>query len=75
MNRIIQLLGISLFIFLFAIAGMQNVSDYPIMSYEEYAQTKHAEPYIFKLSKLTQHLYYFGANHSCEPNNFNNLIS
>lgn len=45
----------------------QHVPNYPILSYEEYAQKKHGSPYMFTLSTSTQHLYYFGANHSCEP--------
>lgn len=46
-----------------------NKNNYPILSYEEYAQRKHVSPYIFTISKGAQHLYYFGANHSCEPTN------
>lgn len=39
-----------------------------IMSYEEYATVQHETPYLFKLEKNKQHLFYFGANHSCDPN-------
>lgn len=44
-------------------------TNYHILSYEQYAQKKHAEPYAFSLSKSAHHLYYFGANHSCNPTN------
>ena len=41
----------------------------PIMSYEEYATIKHGCPHIYTLSKPNQTLTYFGANHSCDPDN------
>lgn len=40
-----------------------------IMTYEEYASISHSIPYTFELSKNNQHLFYFGANHSCDPHN------
>lgn len=39
-----------------------------IMPYEEYATVQHEIPYLFKLENNKQHLFYFGANHSCDPN-------
>jgi hypothetical protein len=41
----------------------------PIMSYEKYATIKHGCPYVYTLSKPNQTLLYFGANHSCDPDN------
>lgn len=38
-----------------------------IMSYEEYATVRHATPYMFKLENNKQRLFYFGANHACDP--------
>lgn len=38
------------------------------MTYEEYAHTQHQTPYLFSLKKNNQHIYYFGANHSRDPN-------
>lgn len=40
-----------------------------IMSYDDYAKIRHTTPYTFELSKEHQALFYFGANHSCEPAN------
>lgn len=40
-----------------------------IMSYEAYATIRHDIPYIFKIDNGKQLLYYFGANHSCDPKN------
>jgi hypothetical protein len=37
------------------------------MSYEQYATKQHETPYIFKLEQHNQILFYFGANHSCDP--------
>jgi hypothetical protein len=39
------------------------------MSYEEYAKIKHGRPYMYTLLKSDQALFYFGANHSCNPEN------
>src|SRR3990167_3558914 len=39
------------------------------MTYGEYETIKHDSPYAYQLSKNSQHLFYFGANHSCDPNN------
>ena len=41
----------------------------PIMSYDEYAIIKHGCPYVYTLSKPNHTLIYFGANHSCDPDN------
>ena len=41
----------------------------PIMSYEEYVTIKHGRPYMYTLLKPDQALFYFGANHSCDPEN------
>lgn len=40
-----------------------------IMSYEEYRKKKTSAPYFFKIEKKDQILYYFGSNHSYDPNN------
>jgi|GEM_PF-931402 len=40
-----------------------------IMSYEEYVQIKHNSPYMYALIKPDHALFYFGANHSCDPEN------
>jgi hypothetical protein len=44
-------------------------AEYPILSYEEYAILEHTSPYTYTFSKENQHLFYFGANHSCDPKN------
>ncbi len=41
--------------------------QWSIMSYQEYAKTKHARPYTFSLSDQNHYVYYFGANHSLNP--------
>lgn len=45
------------------------MSNYPLMSYEEYRQTKHPDSYFFKIEKSKQYLYYIGARHSFDPDN------
>ncbi len=47
----------------------QENNSSQIMSYEEYALTRHTFPYTFIVSKEDQYLFYFGANHSCDPQN------
>ena len=40
------------------------------MKYEEYRKVgKHPLPYYYKISEAHHFLYYFGANHSCDPDN------
>ncbi len=45
------------------------VAHDPIMSYEEYATVKHGCPHMYTFLKPDQALFYFGANHSCDPEN------
>lgn len=47
------------------LSGIQH----PILSYQEYQKKEHALPYRFQLSTAQQSLFYFGANHSFDPNN------
>ncbi len=41
--------------------------DAPLMSYEEYKTLEINFPYTFVLKSSNQSLFYFGANHSCDP--------
>ena len=43
--------------------------QYSIMSFEEYEPIEHDVPYLFKLIKPNQCLFYFGSNHSHNPEN------
>ena len=61
----IKVIVVSLFIF----CSIVTVAREPIMSYEEYATIKHGRPYMYTLLKQDQALFYFGANHSCDPEN------
>lgn len=47
-----------------------------LMSYDEYSKIKHKTPYFYIFRSRNQSLYYFGANHSCDPNHpqFNLLM-
>jgi len=59
-------------IFLFFILCFVNTtcSDDCIMSYEEYALKQHDIPYMYTtVLRSDQLLFYFGANHSCDPKN------
>ncbi len=47
----------------------QSTNAVTIMSYEKYKALKHEVPYLFKLIKPQQCLFYFGANHSHDPEN------
>lgn len=56
------------FVVLLVINANENASNVSIMPYAEYQQIKHAIPYTFKLNRSDKCLFYFGANHSCDPN-------
>lgn len=43
-------------------------NSHSIMSYAAYAVVRHNMPYMFKIENDKKTLYYFGANHSCDPN-------
>jgi len=54
----------------FLIFGVNvTMVQHQIMSYQEYAKIDHDVPYVYRLTKGNQVLFYFGANHSCDPNN------
>jgi hypothetical protein len=40
-----------------------------LMSYEKYSKVRHETPYFYSLKSDNQLLYYFGTNHSQDPNN------
>lgn len=40
-----------------------------LMTYKEYNKKRHFVPYLFKIEKNGQVLYYFGSNHSYDPKN------
>lgn len=40
-----------------------------LMSFDEYSKVDHSTPYSFKVDDGHQYLYYFGANHSHDPEN------
>jgi hypothetical protein len=40
-----------------------------LMSYDEYSKIKHITPYFYNIKFDKQLLYYFGVNHSQDPNN------
>ncbi len=58
-----------LFILFFIFFHTPNILMYEIMSYDEYSKIQHEVPYSFVISYDDQHLFYFGANHSCDPEN------
>lgn len=39
-----------------------------IMTWDAYSKSKHETPYIFDLKKGNKELFYFGANHTSDPN-------
>ena len=39
----------------------------PLMTEEEYSKIKHKTPYVYKIQNRGQFLYYFGENHSFDP--------
>lgn len=43
------------------------ISPSDLMTYEEYKRKRFRIPYKFSLTKKDQCLFYFGANHSCNP--------
>lgn len=47
----------------------EQQKKYALMTYEEYTGIRHEAPYMFSSEKNNQHIYYFGANHSRDPNN------
>ena len=60
-------------IFLCSILPIFNIglygSTHMIMSYQEYAKIRHDIPYVYKFINQNQTLFYFGANHCCDPEN------
>lgn len=55
--------------FLFFLNTLLNGANYPILSCEKYARMQHDIPYTFKKTKQNKSIFYFGANHSYNPDN------
>lgn len=60
-------------IFLCIVLNFFNIGLYDathrVMSYQDYTKIKHDIPYVYRFANQNQILFYFGANHSCDPEN------
>ncbi len=45
-----------------------EINSFPVMSFEEYSQRKHVQPYIYEIEAGAKKLSYFGSHHSHDPN-------